>query len=86
MKAQGISSGYIGKSVVGQTLLLTLFGVLTGLLLTLITGLLLPNEVPYMNNILFFAGITTLLIVVALMGAFSSVRTVVKIDPLEAIS
>lgn len=86
MKAQGISSGYIGKSVVGQTLLLTLFGVLTGLLLTLITGLLLPNEVPYMNNILFFAGITTLLIVVALMGAFFSVRTVVKIDPLEAIS
>ncbi len=86
MKAQGISSGYIGKSVVGQTLLLTLFGVLTGLGLTLITGLLLPNEVPYMNNILFFAGITTLLIVVALMGAFFSVRTVVKIDPLEAIS
>lgn len=86
MKAQGISSKYIGKSVIGQTLLLTLFGVLTGLSLTLITGLLLPNAVPYMNNFTFLISITTLLIAVALLGAFFSVRTVVKIDPLEAIS
>ncbi|MCC5894965.1 MAG: ABC transporter permease [Alkalibacterium sp.] len=86
MKAQGISSKYIGKSVIGQTLLLTLFGVLTGLTLTLITGILLPNAVPYMNNFLFLISITILLIVVALLGAFFSVRTVVKIDPLEAIS
>lgn len=85
MKAQGISSKYIGKSVVGQTFLLSAIGVLTGLGLTLGTGLALPNAVPFQNNILFFISITTLLVVVALLGAFFSVRTVVKIDPLEAI-
>lgn len=85
MKAQGISSKYIGKSVVGQTFLLSAIGVLTGLGLTFGTGLALPNAVPFQNNILFFISITTLLIVVALLGAFFSVRTVVKIDPLEAI-
>lgn len=85
MKAQGISSKYIGKSVVGQTFLLSAIGVLTGLALTLGTGLALPNAVPFQNNGLFFVSITTLLIVVALLGAFFSVRTVVKIDPLEAI-
>ncbi|MCC5890838.1 MAG: ABC transporter permease [Alkalibacterium sp.] len=85
MKAQGISSTYIGKSVVGQTFLLSTIGVLTGLGLTLGTGLALPNAVPFQNNGLFFVSITTLLIVVALLGAFFSVRTVVKIDPLEAI-
>lgn len=85
MKAQGISSKYIGKSVVGQTFLLSAIGVLTGLGLTLGTGIVLPNAVPFQNNILFFITITTLLVVVALLGAFFSVRTVVKIDPLEAI-
>lgn len=85
MKAQGISSKYISKSVVGQTFLLTAFGVVIGLLLTLGTGLVLPAGVPYQNNSLFLVSITALLIIFAVIGAFFSVRAVVKIDPLEAI-
>ena len=85
MKAQGISSSYIGRSVVGQTFLLSSIGVFTGLALTLGTGLALPAAVPYQNNILFLVSITALLVVVAVIGAAFSVRTVVKIDPLEAI-
>ncbi|GEK88067.1 putative ABC transport system permease protein [Alkalibacterium putridalgicola] len=85
MKAQGISSSYIAKSVIGQTFLLSFIGVFTGLGLTLLTGLLLPATVPYQNNFIFLASITSLLIIVAVAGAFFSVRTVVNIDPLEAI-
>lgn len=85
MKAQGISSKYIAKSVVGQTFILSVIGVGTGLALTIGTGLLLPPGVPYQDNILFFMGITILLVVFAVIGAFFSVRAVVKIDPLEAI-
>jgi len=85
MKAQGISSRYIAKSVVGQTFLLSFIGVFTGLILTLLTGIFLPSAVPYQNNLLFLASITVLLIIVAVAGAFFSVRTVVNIDPLEAI-
>ena len=85
MKAQGISNFYISKSVVAQTFILAVVGVGIGLLLTIITGLALPAAVPYTTNIIFLAAITTLLIVVAVLGALFSVRTVVKIDPLEAI-
>ncbi|MBM6613276.1 ABC transporter permease [Desemzia sp. RIT804] len=85
MKAQGISSGYIAKSVIAQTFILSTVGVGTGLLLTLGTSLALPATVPYQNNGLFLGGITLLLIIVAVLGALFSVRTVVKIDPLEAI-
>ncbi|MCA9766461.1 MAG: ABC transporter permease [Carnobacterium sp.] len=85
MKAQGISNLYISKSVVAQTFILSVVGVGIGLLLTIMTGLALPAAVPYTTNILFLAVITTLLILVAVLGALFSVRTVVKIDPLDAI-
>lgn len=85
MKAQGIPTGYIAKSVVMQTFLLSLMGTLTGLGLTVLTAYFLPATVPYQSNIYFIMGISLLLIVFAVLGAFFSVRTIVKIDPLEAI-
>lgn len=85
MKAQGISSGYIAKSVVAQTFLLAVFGIGIGLLLTIGTSLVLPATVPFTANWFFIEGITVLMIGVAVLGALFSVRTVVKIDPLEAI-
>lgn len=85
MKAQGISTRYISKSVVIQTFILAAAGVFIGLTLTIISGLVLPAAVPYSNNFLFFGAITALLIVVAVLGGLFSVRTVVSIDPLDAI-
>ncbi|MGP6139119.1 ABC transporter permease [Jeotgalibaca sp. A127] len=85
MKAQGISTGYIAKSVVAQTFILAAVGVSIGLLLTVGTSLVLPTAVPYSTNVLFLAAITVLLVLFAVLGAFFSVRAIVKIDPLEAI-
>lgn len=85
MKAQGISTSYIAKSVVTQTFLLAGIGVSIGLAATIGTSLVLPPVVPYQNNFLFLGVITALLILFAVLGAFFSVRTVAKIDPLEAI-
>lgn len=85
MKAQGISSRYISNSVIAQTFLLATVGVVVGLLATLGTALVLPDAVPFQVNMLFFGGISLLMILVALIGAFFSVRTIVKIDPLKAI-
>lgn len=85
MKAQGIATSYIAKSIVAQTFLLATLGVGIGLVLTLGTALVLPEAVPYMTNYLFLAGFTVVLISVAILGALFSVRTIVKIDPLEAI-
>lgn len=85
MKAQGIATSYIAKSIVAQTFLLATLGVGIGLVLTIGTALVLPEAVPYMTNYLFLAGFTVVLISVAILGALFSVRTIVKIDPLEAI-
>lgn len=85
MKAQGISNRYISASVVAQTFLLAAVGVGIGLGLTILTAVVLPAAVPYRTNVVFLAAITFLLILVAVLGALFSVRTVVNIDPLEAI-
>lgn len=85
MKAQGISTSYIGKSVVSQTFLLSFFGVGIGFALTMMTAVFLPAAVPFRINYYFFSVIALLLIIFAILGAFFSVRTIVKIDPLEAI-
>ena len=85
MKAQGISSRYISNSVIAQTFLLAIVGVVIGLGATLGTALVLPDAVPFQVNMLFFGSISILMILVALIGAFFSVRTIVKIDPLKAI-
>lgn len=85
MKAQGISSRYISSSVIAQTFLLATVGVSIGLLATLGTALVLPDAVPFQVNGVFFVGISVLMILVALIGAFFSVRTIVRIDPLKAI-
>lgn len=85
MKAQGISSRYIAFSVIAQTFLLATSGVLIGGLATIGTALVLPAAVPFQINLLFFASISVMMILIAMLGAFFSVRTIVKIDPLKAI-
>ena len=85
MKAQGISTSYIAKSVVAQTFILAAIGVGIGLALTVGTAFVLPAAVPYSTNSMFLAVITGMLILFAVLGAFFSVRAIAKIDPLEAI-
>lgn len=85
LKAQGITGGFIARSVVAQTFLLSVFGVALGLLGTVETSLVLPDTVPFQSNWLFFGVISVLMLVVAVLGALFSVRTIVKIDPLKAI-
>lgn len=85
MKAQGISSSYLAYSVIAQTFLLSLLGVLSGLVMTIVTALFLPNAVPFQTNTFYFLLVTILMIFVSIIGALFSVRSIVKIDPLKAI-
>ena len=85
MKAQGISSSYLASSVIAQTFLLSLLGVLIGLVMTIVTTLFLPNAVPFQSNTLYFLLVGILMILVSIIGALFSVRSIVKIDPLKAI-
>jgi len=85
MKAQGISNGYIGGSVVMQTLIITAFGIFIGLALTIISGIFLGGFVPFAINPLFYSLITVAFFLFAVLGGLFSVRAVLKIDPRIAI-
>ncbi|MDD4476256.1 MAG: ABC transporter permease [Eubacteriales bacterium] len=85
MKAQGISNGYIGASVIIQTFLLVAFGIFVGLALTSLTGMFLSDVIPFAVNIMFYSIITTAFFLFAFFGGLFSVNAVLKIDPLKAI-
>ncbi|MCQ6274202.1 ABC transporter permease [Bacillus sp. V3B] len=85
MKAQGISNGYLSRSTIVQTFILSAMGVTVGFLLTLISGYFLPSAVPVSFDIVTMMIYGVILILVAVLGALFSILTIVKIDPLKAI-
>lgn len=85
MKAQGISNFYIASSVIIQTLILVLIGIVSGFVLTIISIVFLQNIVPLAINILFYLIITLAFMLFAIFGGLFSVNAVLKIDPLKAI-
>lgn len=85
MKAQGISSFYISKSVLYQTLILVLFGIGLGFGLTMLSGLFLADKLPFAMNFIFYLAISASFILFSIIGGLFSVTTVLKIDPLKAI-
>ncbi|WP_300765713.1 ABC transporter permease [uncultured Bifidobacterium sp.] len=85
MKAQGISDGFLGRSIVAQTMILSLTGVLVGALATWGTSAVLPDAVPYRTDAMLVSLSGALLVVSALAAALFSVRVISRIDPVEAI-
>ena len=85
MKAEGISTWFIAKSVIWQTFILATIGIALGVLLTYMTGFFLPKAVPFMLNHWFVAIVSVSMLLIALLGSLFSVRSIAKIDPLEAI-
>ena len=85
MKAQEISNGMIGTSVLYQTFLLSLAGSTLGLVGTWGTSLVLPSAVPFLGNGLYYSIIFVSLIIFSLVGTLFSVLAIRKIDPLKAI-
>lgn len=85
MKVQGISNFYISKSVIMQTFIVSLTGVVIGLLLTIGSEYLLPASVPFRSSYVFYGIISVLIILISMLGAIFSVRSVSKVDPLEVL-
>ena len=85
LKAEGVSNRYIANAVMLQIFILLFIGLLIGFLLTLLTGALLANIVPFLINPLFVIGIIALFVIFSALGGLISVRMVNRIDPVEAI-
>lgn len=85
LKIQGINNGYITKSVIYQTVLVSIIGAGVGLLGTVATIAFLPKSVPTIVNPTLFAMIAFLFLVFAIVGSIFSARSILKIDPLDAL-
>lgn len=85
MKIQGISNGYIIRSVIFQTFFMGFLGVLIGLGLTILTSLFLPSAVPFQSNLIYYGAIGGLIVLISVLGAAFSARSVAVIDPLETL-
>ncbi|MCQ9844328.1 FtsX-like permease family protein, partial [Staphylococcus aureus] len=46
LKAQGLTNGFLARSVMSQTIIIALIGTLIGFGLTMLTGSFLPEAVP----------------------------------------
>ena len=85
MKIQGISNSYISRSVIIQTIIVSVIGLAIGMGLTYLTETFLPVTVPFNSNEVFYAVITVTMIITSLIGAIFSIRSVAKLDPLEVL-
>jgi putative ABC transport system permease protein len=85
LKAQGVSTGYLVRSIVGQSLIVSIVGVLLAFLLSYLTSLVLPDAMPFTVNLLQWCLYGVVLIFVSIIGGLFSVRTVTKVDPITAI-
>lgn len=85
LKIQGYHNSYIMGSVIIQTFILTLGGFLIGLSLTLLTVRFLPSAVPVAVFWPLFTMVTLFSLVCSMVGALFSARSILKIDPLEAL-
>ncbi|MDO5728347.1 MAG: ABC transporter permease [Actinomycetaceae bacterium] len=85
MKAQGVRTSYIVLSGAMQTLLLTMSGVALGMALTVTTGVFLPETVPFRIEPTLYAAVTSAFVIFTLVGGLFPIRTISRIDPIEAI-
>ncbi len=86
LKARGVSTGYLIMSGAMQTAMLSMAGVMVGLVLTVASSLILPGSVPFRVDAGTDAVITAAFILFSVFGGLISVRVVSRIDPAEAIS
>lgn len=85
LKIQGYQNRYIIKSILIQILILTFLGIGVGFGLTYLTVLLMPGSVPVAFNEMLIILVSGFIVLTSLGGALFSARSVLKIDPLEAL-
>lgn len=85
MRAQGIPSSTLVKATISQALILVLAGLIIGLIATMITIKVLPAAVPISFTPKIILTGTIGLLVTAIIGSLIPVRSILKVDPAQAI-
>ncbi|MEG2707541.1 MAG: ABC transporter permease [Vagococcus sp.] len=85
MKAQGISNKFIIDSIIKQSFMIGVVGILLGFSLAYGTSLILPEAMPFHVALNLWGIYSVILLVVTIVGSLFSIRTVTKVDPMKAI-
>lgn len=79
LRAQGIPSKVLVSATISQSLLLVASGLIIGTLLTVITGFVIPAQVPMAFDIPMLAAVGLGILIMALIGSLIPVRTVLRL-------
>jgi len=85
LKAQGVATSYLVRSIIGQSLIVSIVGVALAYLLSFLTSLVLPAAMPFTVDLIQWSLYGVVLILVSMIGGLFSIRTVTKVDPITAI-
>lgn len=85
MKAQGIATKYLVKNTLIQSVIVTVVGVGLAVILTMITALILPAQVPIRISAIYVGTTAGLIIIMAMLGALIPIREIIKVDPYKMI-
>lgn len=85
LKAQGVATSYLVRSIIGQSLIVSIVGVALAYLLSFLTSLVLPAAMPFTVDLIQWSLYGVILILVSMIGGLFSIRTVTKVDPITAI-
>lgn len=85
LKAQGVASNVIIKSLIAQSLIIGVLGMLLGWMLLWVATLFLPTAMPFAIDYVRFMEYSIAIIVAALFGGVVSFRTIIGVDPVVAI-
>ncbi|WP_010529553.1 ABC transporter permease [Lentibacillus jeotgali] len=85
LKALGAKTLYLIKNVVGQVVLITFLCTAIAGGLTMVTAVLLPEDMPFLLTVGEMLQTSILILVVSIVGSLVSLFQIVKIDPIEAI-
>lgn len=85
MKAQGVATSYLVRSILAQAFLVGVIGVAIAVGLSVLTSLALPSAMPFAVHWTEWMLYSLILVVVAMIGGLFSMRTVTKVDPVTAI-
>ena len=85
LKIQGYRNLFIMKSVIYQAVVVTSLGFILGFMATLLTVEFLPPQVPTALFWELYLLITLFAIICSLIGSLFSARSILKIDPLDAL-
>lgn len=86
LRAQGVPAKMLIETTIAQSFILVISGIISGSILTWITYLTMPSQVPMSFNILILLLVALGLTIMSMLGSILPIREILKIDPVNAIN